>query len=83
MRFKSFTIKYRLALLLGIASGLTGLLLIAAYVIKAVLERAGEPDQSLLFWYFPLVLLGVAALKLGAAFSIWGFINLRKKRNGD
>ena len=76
----SIKTKYRLVLLFGLASGLTGLLLIALYVMKAIIERAGEPDQSLLVWYFPLVLLGFAALKLGAAFNIWGIVSLRKKR---
>jgi hypothetical protein len=80
MQFKSLRTKYRLALLFGIASGLTGLLLIALYVMKAIIERAGDPDQSLLFWYLPMVLLGFAALKLGAAFSIWGIVNLRRRK---
>ncbi len=79
MLFKSDTTKYKLALTFGIVSALIGLLFTITYIIKAVIERMGEPDQSLIFWYMPLLLIGFGALKLGLGFGIWGFIKIREK----
>ncbi len=79
MLFKSDKTKYRLAVVFGIISLLIGVLLTITYIMKAVIERLGEPDQSLLFWYLPILFIGIIFLKLGLGFGIWGFISLRKK----
>ena len=81
MQFKSLKTKYTIALFFGIITCLIGLFLIYEYVVNAVIDRIGESDQSLLFWYLPFLILGIAALKLGIGFSIWGFISLRSQRS--
>jgi hypothetical protein len=78
MLFKSDKLKYSLAVIFGIVSVLIGLLLTIGYVLKAVIERLGEPDQSLIFWYLPMLFIGIIFLKLGLGFGIWGFMSLRK-----
>ncbi|MDX1605674.1 MAG: hypothetical protein R3202_05735 [Candidatus Competibacterales bacterium] len=51
---------------LGLLSMLLGTLLVAAYLWEAVILRWGEPDQSLLYWYLPLLLFGlILVLKVG------------------
>ena len=80
MLFKSDSSKYRLALIFGIVSTAIGLLLTITYIVKAIVERMGEADQSLIFWYLPILLIGLAALKLGLGFGIWGFIKLRERK---
>jgi len=41
--------------------------LVVGYVRGAVLERLGEADQSLLFWYLPLLLFGIPCTLAGLA----------------
>ena len=48
------------------------------YVIEAVIRRLGEPDQSLLFWYLPILLAGLICLLIGIAATFVGFTRLRK-----
>jgi uncharacterized membrane protein len=43
-----------------------GVTLIIMYINSAVIERLGEGDQSLLFWYLPLMLIGIICVKAGA-----------------
>jgi len=69
-----------LALLLGAAVALLGGAALWAYLRAAVLDRLGEPDQSLLFWYLPLLLFGGAALLVGIAGAAWGALGLRAAR---
>ena len=79
MIFKFQKNKYLFAVIFGVIAFLTGLMFIILFIVKAIVERIGEADQSLLFWYLPLLLIGIAGVKLGAGFFIWGFINLRRK----
>ncbi len=79
MLFKSDKTNYKLALIFGTLSSMVGILLTISYILNAIIDRIDEPDQSLLFWYLPILLIGLAALKLGLGFGIWGFINLRRK----
>lgn len=79
MLFRSDKTKYTFALIFGIISLLIGLVFTISYIVEAVVERWGEPDQSLIFWYLPILFIGIIFLKLGLGFSIWGFISLRKK----
>jgi hypothetical protein len=67
-----------LALILGIVTSAIGVVLIIAYVIEAYISRKGEPDQSLLFWYLPILFAGIIALVIGLSTSIWGFIRIKK-----
>lgn len=66
------------ALVVGAITAITGAWLVAAYVLEAVIARAGEPDQSLLFWYLPLLLMGVIFLLVGLGVAAWG-VSRRKR----
>lgn len=68
------------ALVLGVLASLVGLWLIAAYFFSAVFARWGEPDQSLLFWYLPLLFVGSAILVPGLCAVLWGIIRRRQTR---
>jgi hypothetical protein len=65
------------ALAFGIAAALGGVALVAAYVWEAVVTRWGEPDQSLLLWYLPILFLGVIGVRIGLAAGTWGLARLR------
>jgi hypothetical protein len=67
-----------LALIAGIVLNIIGTLLIVGYIMEAYVARIGEPDQSLLFWYLPLLFVGLIAFVTGLSTGIWGFIRLRK-----
>ena len=66
------------ALLFGGVVALVGAGLVAAYFLEAVLARLGEPDQSLLFWYLPILFIGLAGLGIGLAAVAWGIRGLRR-----
>jgi len=68
------------ALSFGVTAILVGLTLMGAYILEAFIERRGEPDQSLLFWYLPLLFIGVISFISGLAASVWGFVELRRSR---
>ena len=67
-----------MALIAGIVLTIIGTLLIAGYLMEAYIARIGEPDQSLLFWYLPLLFVGFITFVTGISTGIWGFIRLRK-----
>ncbi len=50
---------------------LTGFGLVVIYLWEGVILRAGDPDQSPLFWYLPVLIMGVFGL-------IGGFWLLKK-----
>jgi hypothetical protein len=66
------------ALLFGFVCALTGVALVAGYFLEAVVARLGEPDQSLLFWYLPILFLGLIGVAIGLAASIWGILRWRR-----
>jgi drug/metabolite transporter (DMT)-like permease len=66
-----------LALLLGGIAALVGAGLVTAYFLEAVLARLGEPDQSLLFWYLPILFSGLGGLVIGFSAAAWGIRRLR------
>lgn len=66
------------ALLLGVVAALVGAGLVGAYFLEAVVARSGDPDQSLLFWYLPILFLGLAGLAIGLAAGAWGIRRLRR-----
>lgn len=67
-----------IALISGIILIIIGAVLIIGYITEAYIARRGEPDQSLLFWYLPLLIIGLIAFGTGLSTGIWGFIRLRK-----
>ena len=71
-----------LALVLGAPVASLGLALMAGYIHGAVIAPRGQPDQSLLFWYLPILFLGVIALLIGVAAVVWGILRLRAIRRG-
>jgi divalent metal cation (Fe/Co/Zn/Cd) transporter len=69
------------SLIIGIIVSIIGVFLIITYAMKAYVDRAGEPDQSLLFWYLAILLLGIAALGLGLSITVLRLLNLRNEKN--
>lgn len=67
-----------IALISGIVISIIGAVLIIAYIMEAYVTRRGDPDQSLLFWYLPLLFIGFISFVTGLSASIWGFNRLRK-----
>jgi hypothetical protein len=65
------------ALLFGLVAALVGMVLVAAYFLEAVVARLGEPDQSLLFWYLPILFFGLVGVAIGLAAGTWGIFHLR------
>ncbi|MDX1460173.1 MAG: hypothetical protein R3348_03880 [Xanthomonadales bacterium] len=69
-----------LSLMAGILVGVVGLALSALYFIEVVVKRLGEPDQSLLFWYLPILMLGVVMIGAGAALIVRAGFSVRNDR---
>ena len=46
---------------------LLGISLIIMYIYSDVIARLGEGDQSLLFWYLPLMLFGIICVIAGGS----------------
>jgi hypothetical protein len=67
-----------IALISGIIISLIGAVLIIGYIMEAYVARRGDPDQSLLFWYLPLLFVGFISFVTGLSASVWGFNRLRK-----
>lgn len=62
----------------GVLALLIGLWFVGAYVFGAVIDRIGEPDQSLLFWYLPLLFVGIALAFLGVCGIVFGVMWRRR-----
>ena len=71
------------ALALGRLLALTGIGCTVMYVLEAILTRIGEPDQSLLFWYLPILFMGIMGVIIGLSIGIWGAVRLRKTRQEE
>ena len=71
------------ALAFGILSFIIGVIFVVTYVSQAVIARLGEPDQSLLFWYLPILFIGIIGVFLGLGAGVLGFIGWRRNRNPD
>lgn len=61
----------RLALASGVLLILAGMTLCAMYVLEAVIKRIGEADQSLLFWYLPILFTGIFCVMAGLGLRAW------------
>ena len=66
------------ALVVGSLIILIGIGFTVAYVLEAIVVRLGEPDQSLLFWYLPILFMGLTGIVIGLGIGVWGVIRLRK-----
>lgn len=62
----------KITILAGALITLSGCALVVLYVREAVVIPWGDPDQSLLFWYLPLLMLGVTGVSLGVVLMAWG-----------
>jgi len=56
----------------------SGAALAVMYILEAMVARAGEADQSLLFWYLPILLIGLMSMGIGIGAGAWGVNRLRK-----
>jgi len=66
------------AIICGTICSLFGLSLVSMYVYSAVIDRLGEPDQSLLFWLIPFLLIGLAASIAGIVMITVGVASIRR-----
>ena len=48
------------------------------YFWEGIYLRIGEPDQSLLFWYLPVLFLGIIGIIGGIAMLVLGKNSLKK-----
>lgn len=62
---------------------LTGIACVVMYVLEAVIARLGEADQSLLFWYLPILFIGLIGILAGIGVGIWGATRLKKLSQQD
>ena len=67
-----------LGLIAGTLAGLIGISLITIYILEAYVARIGDPDQSLLFWYAPFLLIGLLFLGIGLGLGTYGLHRLRQ-----
>ncbi len=80
MIFKSQKNKYLSAIIFGVIAFLTGLMFIILFIINAIVERIGEADQSLLFWYLPVLIIGIVASNTRCRVFYMGIYKSAKKR---
>lgn len=66
------------ALVFGSLCALTGVALVGMYVFSAIIEPFGQPDQSLLFWLAPFLLIGLGASVSGAVLIVVGVQGIRR-----
>ena len=67
-----------LLLLLGVLLFLAGAVFVIFYFRDAIILRIGEPDQSLIFWYLPLLFSGVIGIIAGIRLVIFGRDRLKQ-----
>lgn len=75
--WRSKTIR-RLAMAAGVLFMLAGATFCVMYVLEAIIKRLGEADQSLLFWYLPILFIGIFSVMAGLGLWAWA---RRGKRN--
>jgi len=66
------------ALFFGVLTTLTGFVFAGMYIFEAVIARMGEADQSLLFWYLPILFIGIFGVAVGLGIIAWGISQLKK-----
>lgn len=72
-----------ISLIIGITIGIAGIGLIAAYIQEAFISRIGQPDQSLLFWYLPILFIGFISSVAGLSAIILGLNQLKKIKRSN
>jgi len=65
-------------LFLGGTLALVGTAFVFMYFWEGIYLRIGEPDQSLLFWYLPVLFLGIIGIIGGIAMLVLGKNSLKK-----
>jgi hypothetical protein len=70
-------------ILCGVLLEIVGMLLAVMYVWEAVIERIGDADQSLLFWYLPLLMFGLIGVIGGWAMVRAGRAHLKNQKRHD
>jgi len=68
---------------IGILGATFGGVFVCMYVWGAIISRVGDPDQSLLFWYLPILFLGLGAGGVGVLLLIFGINRIRVLRRGS
>lgn len=68
------------AIVVGGLITLAGIGFAIMYILEAITSRLGEADQSLLFWYLPILFMGFIGILMGAGIGVWGAIRLRQIR---
>ena len=58
-----------------------GVAFVSMYVWEAVISRLGDPDQSLLFWYLPILFLGLIASGVGLLLLLRGICQTRNMKS--
>ena len=66
--------------LLGTILSLSGAVFVVLYVYEGVILPWGRSDQSLLFWYLPLLFIGFLAVMLGVLILARGLVRLKTMR---
>ena len=69
-----------LFIILGSLIAALGIVFIFMYIWEAIISRSGDPDQSLLFWYLPIMFLGVIASVGGLRLLLRGINQVRNMR---
>jgi len=57
----------------GTGVAFLGIIFVVMYIVEGIVKRIGEPDQSLLFWYLPILFIGVICIITGLSLFVWGF----------
>jgi hypothetical protein len=70
-----------LFVLLGGLLATVGGVFVAMYVWEAIISRLGDPDQSLVFWYLPILFLGLILSAAGLRLLFGGINQIRSMRN--
>ena len=74
----SLKILFILMISVSLILALVGLGFIAMYAWEGVISRIGDPDQSLLFWYLPILFIGIFSLVGGVAMFLVCLKKLRQ-----
>jgi hypothetical protein len=67
-----------LVFVIGILISLIGAGSVVGYIVWAVIERWGDPDPSLLFWYLPFLLFGIVGWVIGLSGCVWAYLYLKR-----
>ena len=62
---------------------MAGIIFIAMYLVQAIFMRVGNPDQSLMFWYLPILCIGIISLLIGIPVLGLGIFRIRSQFRGN